>query len=366
MNIMKNGALFLLIILILGLILAPFLGGSYREGYTDAATSWANKVTLSSGVSANSTSSMTGKPSGGSYDNYDHFSGTSSPTVYYGPNGSTATVSPGSNGSYTITVTNTNGKTKQYTLSASTSSSSNSSSSSSTSAGSATTNSSSSTNGSNFANSLSSMMSQFSNKTFYGPNGGSARLFTGKDGQYAIEETLANGNTTIYTATNTYTYTYSNQQSGSSSTGSNSGSTTSSSSSSSAYPYSDFSAGYISGPNGNSAGYVTGPNGNTLAGTSINNANSQYNSSLPSGIPARMIPPGQEDLYILKSEVVPPVCPACPTSSACPRTEKCPPCPACARCPEPNFECKKVPNYNAVNDSYLPVPVLSDFSTFGM
>jgi hypothetical protein len=25
-----------------------------------------------------------------------------------------------------------------------------------------------------------------------------------------------------------------------------------------------------------------------------------------------------------------------------------------------------VPNYNAVNDSYLPVPVLSNFSTFGM
>jgi len=96
------------------------------------------------------------------------------------------------------------------------------------------------------------------------------------------------------------------------------------------------------------------------------NDNNQYNSSLPKGIQARMIPPGQEDLYILKSEVVPPVCPACPSSAACPRTEKCPPCPACARCPEPSFECKKVPNYNAVNDQYLPMPVLSNFSTFGM
>jgi hypothetical protein len=46
--------------------------------------------------------------------------------------------------------------------------------------------------------------------------------------------------------------------------------------------------------------------------------------------------------------------------------EKCPPCPACARCPEPSFECKKVPNYNAINDNYLPTPVLSDFSQFGM
>jgi hypothetical protein len=81
-----------------------------------------------------------------------------------------------------------------------------------------------------------------------------------------------------------------------------------------------------------------------------------------------MIPPGQEDLYILKSEVVPPVCPACPSSSSCPssKKEKCPPCPACARCPEPSFECKKVPNYNAMNDEMLPEPILNDFSTFGM
>jgi hypothetical protein len=80
-----------------------------------------------------------------------------------------------------------------------------------------------------------------------------------------------------------------------------------------------------------------------------------------------MIPPGKEDLYILKSEIVPPVCPACPPSTIIPRQEQCPPCPACARCPEPSFECKKVPNYNAsANNEYLPVPVLSDFSSFGM
>jgi len=91
-----------------------------------------------------------------------------------------------------------------------------------------------------------------------------------------------------------------------------------------------------------------------------------YNDTLPKGIPASQILPGQEDLYILKSEVVPPVCPACPTSSVCPRQEPCPPCPACARCPEPSFECKKVPNYNAINNEYLPTPVLNDFSQFGM
>jgi hypothetical protein len=96
---------------------------------------------------------------------------------------------------------------------------------------------------------------------------------------------------------------------------------------------------------------VVGPQGNTVVNTG--------------GIPASQIPPGDEDLYILKSQVVPPVCPACPTITSCPRQEPCPACPPCARCPEPSFECKKVPNYSANND-YLPRPVLSDFSQFGM
>lgn len=89
-------------------------------------------------------------------------------------------------------------------------------------------------------------------------------------------------------------------------------------------------------------------------------------SALPKGIHASDIPPGQENMYILKSEIVPPVCPMCPQAAACPRQEKCPPCPACARCPEPAFECKKVPNYSSSNENYLPRPVLADFSQFGM
>lgn len=86
------------------------------------------------------------------------------------------------------------------------------------------------------------------------------------------------------------------------------------------------------------------------------------------GIPRSLIPPGDEDLYILKSEIVPPVCPKCPDVTVCPKGDnaKCPPCPPCARCPEPSFECKKVPNYNRKDDTYLPRPVLSDFSQFGM
>ena len=82
-------------------------------------------------------------------------------------------------------------------------------------------------------------------------------------------------------------------------------------------------------------------------------------------------PPGDE--YILKSQIVPPVCPACPKCppvKVCPKTgsldsDSCPPCPACARCPEPAFECKKVPNYrsNGLN-GYLPKPILNNFSEF--
>jgi len=89
-----------------------------------------------------------------------------------------------------------------------------------------------------------------------------------------------------------------------------------------------------------------------------------YQSSLPPGIPASQIPPGQEDLYILKSEIVPPVCPA-PIVACHHKTDKCAPCPPCGRCPEPNFECKKVPSYTPDNTD-LPVPIVSPYSTFGM
>ena len=72
--------------------------------------------------------------------------------------------------------------------------------------------------------------------------------------------------------------------------------------------------------------------------------------------------------YILKSEIVPPVCPKCPDSRTCPRPKPCQPCPPCARCPEPAFECKKVPNYSAINaanaGNVLPMPRLNSFAQF--
>ena len=120
------------------------------------------------------------------------------------------------------------------------------------------------------------------------------------------------------------------------------------------------------GPNGGSAEVKEGPYGAQAAKITGPAGNSAVVVANQNGVRRREIPRGDEDLYILKSEIVPPVCPKCP--SICPsssRTEPAPPCPACARCPEPAFDCKKVPNYNSNNSSYLPKPMLSDFSTFG-
>jgi hypothetical protein len=333
---MMNKAFFLFIILLLGLVLSSFLG-SFLEGFTtttyDGPNAQGATVTGANGNSAGvvlgpqgnvyTGSNVNGTVNTNQYDNYNHYSGANYPSVYYGPNGGKAQVF-NSNGSYTIIVTDNTGTT--YTYSPSTSSSSSSSSSSAV---------------------------NISTLTFTSQNGDTAKIYY-SNGQYVIETTSTNSSgqqtTTIYNSNNT-----------------------SSSTSSSSTDYNNVSAGQVTGPAGNSAGYVTGPAGNSAGyvsgpygNTAVGTSSNPYASVYPQGIPASMIPPGQEDLYILKSEIVPPVCPACPSSSACPRTEKPPPCPACARCPEPSFECKKVPNYNAIGENYLPVPVLNNFSTFGM
>lgn len=104
---------------------------------------------------------------------------------------------------------------------------------------------------------------------------------------------------------------------------------------------------------------------NVESGDNNSNTNNYSNNQ---GIPRTQIPKGEEDLYILKSQIVPPVCPVCPPVIACPDKDggSCPPCPPCARCPEPAFECRKVPNYNSNDEDFLPRPMLNDFSQFGM
>ena len=121
----------------------------------------------------------------------------------------------------------------------------------------------------------------------------------------------------------------------------------------------------INNPSANSFNSSSSITDKSQYSTSMSGMN-PYSSSMPPGIPASEIPSGDEHLYILKSEIVPPVCPMCPSASLCERKEKCPPCPACARCPEPAFECKKVPNYNSASSEFLPVPVLNSFNSFGM
>jgi hypothetical protein len=97
-----------------------------------------------------------------------------------------------------------------------------------------------------------------------------------------------------------------------------------------------------------------------------NSTNNTHSNTYNTTIKKSDIIPGTEDLYILKSEIVPPVCPMCPVSAACPRQTPCQPCPPCGRCPEPAFDCKKVPNYSGTNTNYLPKPVMSDFSQFSI
>jgi hypothetical protein len=197
---------------------------------------------------------------------------------------------------------------------------------------------------------------------FYGPDGGTARVLDSGDGNQLVI-TYRDGKTDIFYINNND---------------------------------SNIDVNTYYGPNGSSAEVISGSDGNdmvevtTTAGNKIyyytqqnivsDNTQSmdmetfvtsnEFENSLPPGIPRSQIPPGDEDLYILKSQVVPPVCPRCPDPIVkCPDNfdaTKCPPCPPCARCPEPAFECKKVPNYKAANPDYMPIPVLSDFSAFGM
>ena len=108
--------------------------------------------------------------------------------------------------------------------------------------------------------------------------------------------------------------------------------------------------------------------------------------NLKEGLEVRrnQIPRGQKDMYVLKSSIVPPVCPRCPSSAVCPRRKPCPACPPCARCPEPAFTCIKVPNYRSGgvsrvlpqpfggagagggggSERNVPLPRLDDFSSF--
>jgi hypothetical protein len=258
------------------------------------------------------------------YDNYNHYNKTSSimtnETTFYGPNGGMAVITTNSDGTQVLKITLSS--SEQPII-------------------------------------FTSSKFNISGETFYGPNGGTATIVD-NNGKKAIILKNNNGvfiyklpdsnqipsqydvNSTQYFGSTGYT-TYPFQSNAYTGQGSQSSQTSS----------------QMSSLTNTIATALTGTTGTT--GTT----SSQYSSALPPGVPLSQIPKGQEDLYILKSEVVPPVCPACPAAASCPRQEPCPACPPCGRCPEPSFECKKVPNYNAINNQYLPAPFVNSFSSFG-
>ena len=360
---MSATALFFFVLLLLGLILCSFLGtrrqGFTANSYTTENGGQAKTVTTNKGNTYGVATGSQGNMVAGSstnYDNYNHYTGSSIPTLFYGPNGGTARViqTPTNN---TIVITSQNGTTDIYYIDNPTDSST-------------STNGTSSTNANMNANMNTTM------NTYYGPNGASATIVTDNSGKQMVEISTSSGNKIVYTQDNMYqsptndmnsdndiSNTNTSYPSSTSSTYPSSTSSTYPSSTSSTYPSSSSST-Y---PSSSSSTYPSSSS-STYQGTNYDS--SAYYNSLPQGVPRSQIPQGQEDLYILKTEVVPPVCPVCPPPIVqCPDkfdASKCPPCPPCARCPEPSFECKKVPNYSAFNPDTMPVPVLTNFSSFGM
>lgn len=310
---MKPELLFLILFLF-GFVLYCFLGnnpGFYKkiEGMNTVESS-----SNSSNDSNASNASNNSYTSNNSYENYNHYNGTSIATKYYGPNGEVVVI----NSPSSITVINASGTSVEYRAS-----------------GSGSTN--------------------IEAITFMGPNGESASFVSGSNGGKAVKITDSNGNSVLYgekpvssgtsSFINPLTAYY--------------GSTGNMVPNNSSYAY-DSPSSSSSSEYGQMYNQSSQPSQPSQSSQSYD-----YSSSLPQGIPKSQILPGQENLYILKSQVVPPVCPAC-NPVVIYKDKECQACPACARCPEPSFECKKVPNYNAINNEYLPTPVLNSFSSFGM
>lgn len=361
---MNTEMIFLFVILLLGILLSLFLGSkSVPVPFTENID--AEDIVTESFHNGNP-----------NYDNYNHYSGVSNRlangSTLYGPNGGKVIVNSNSDGSQYLTVTIkkgqkpiifTNYRPIKPSAAASTSTSQKipsfkvpsftipSFTVPAVTVPAFTTPSFTPPPSSTLASLMSSFSNMYNKKDgftsltnnntrFYGPNGEIASVINSSKGQQTILVTTLSG---------TYTYT---------SYIKNNNSNSNSISSTQYYG----STGSPVQPSIEDA-YTTKP----LNGA-VTDYGSKYYSALPQGVPKSQIPSGQEDLYILKSQVVPPVCPACQVSKVERADKKCPPCPACARCPEPSMTCKAVPNYKAIdaNNPFLPQPVISDFSQFGM
>jgi hypothetical protein len=318
-------------------------------------------------------------PSGinpGDYD-YNHYNKTKTSIIFYASDGSRAIIMRTSV-SYTITIISSSGKTQVYTLNINTT----------------TVISSSSTIDIDLDNIL--------DKKFISNDSSSNVVIIKKNGKYYLVLTNSSGSVIIYSQNQQNINTQTTQYP----------------------PYSQELPYPIPPPQqsndiySNMLGFATTP--------TYPSANTYYNT-LPTGISGSEIPPDKSDQYILKSQIVPmgPFNPGTPyvnnmnnnsssnmnnnsssnmnnnsssnmdnnnssnmnnnnnsssTSCSCGCNKnnggnnsenKCPPCPACARCPEPNITCKAVPNYSSYNNGLsdsnnIPMPVLDNFSSFGM
>ena len=111
--------------------------------------------------------------------------------------------------------------------------------------------------------------------------------------------------------------------------------------------------------NSTSVPYSSNENARTNNGSVI-----AYSGS--DGIPASQIPSGDKDLYILKTDIVPP---PFNQQQSCPSVHKdkseCGVCPKVMPCPRPAYSCKLTPNYNALpEEENEPLPMLNSFSSF--
>ena len=267
--------------------------------------------------------------------NYNHYTGTSLPTLFYSPNGSKATLI-NANNTISISITYSSGTTIVYSPSK--------------------------------PDSTGNMIYIADDKT-------SIKIISDNYGNPLLQQLDSYGNPlSTFSSSKTYTM--------------NPNFATNSASPQQPFNLSNYFNGYnrqTSQGGSYPPSYIISPDGPSLAypaptaPVTINsmNGDGQYNNWLPRGISKSMIPPGDEDLYILKSSVVPPVCPSCPapivappttSSSSKTDTSNCPACPPCARCPEPAFTCQKVPNYaRGANNSSLPSPMTgSGYTTYGM
>jgi len=294
-------------------ITPQFNRGMQRAGCTVSDN---NYLFIPQNSSATPTTETTTPDSG--LDNYNFFSKNSIPTVYYGPDNSTArvTVSEGEvdvNGvdtrTYSITVTSANGATKTYVMETSPE---NTIVNPLTNIPETTT--------TTTPSSPVVVPDSIANTRFVDQEGNIAKLYVATNGQYVVQTRQINGYDMVYTSTNVFTYDRNNAKS------------------------------FLVGDTVNDITPIGEAQSttNSLINSLTNNTLSSQQAQTINGIPGRMIPVGQEDLYILKSQVVPPVCPRCPTICAGNNTKNtCPPCPSCARCPEStDFTCQKVPDYS--------------------